>query len=360
MDRLERARRYVATMDAAVSGAGGHTATFKVAIALVKGFDLTPDQARPVMEEYNRRCTPPWSPREIEHKLRQAERASPEKPNGYLLGSNPSPIAPSDRDVKAAPRRDTRRREFDRQALVQEVGGFALAEAASWLAERSPVWPENVEPSQFIEALYRPGEAILVFTNEYSQGDYGWRVGAAGKGRWWKLAQDPNGQSEPVETLPASWRKGVWFLNQPVSGKWALNGEGKLTRRSEPNVTDWRYLVIESDNVEPDRWVELLAGLPLAVAAVYTSGGRSVHSLIRVDAASKGAFDAFRDNLRPFLSKVGADPQAMSAVRLTRLPGCVRRETGGLQRLLYLNPDAPVEPLCALPRQWVICEPVNA
>lgn len=36
---------------------------------------------------------------------------------------------------------------------------------------------------------------------------------------------------------------------------------------------------------------------------------------------------------------LGADPQALTAVRLTRLPGCWRGETNEIQRLLYFEPD---------------------
>lgn len=58
---IERARAYVARMEAAVSGSHGHNATFKVAIALRHGFGLTLNQAWPLMLEFNERCVPPWS-----------------------------------------------------------------------------------------------------------------------------------------------------------------------------------------------------------------------------------------------------------------------------------------------------------
>jgi len=40
------------------------------------------------------------------------------------------------------------------------------------------------------------------------------------------------------------------------------------------------------------------------------------------------------------LCTLGADPKALTAVRLSRLPQCMRGETGKLQELLYLDPDA--------------------
>ena len=56
---LERASRYIARMDAAVSGGGGHDATFAVACALVHGFSLGESEAMSLMQEYNLRCAPP-------------------------------------------------------------------------------------------------------------------------------------------------------------------------------------------------------------------------------------------------------------------------------------------------------------
>ncbi len=81
-----RASKYVATMDPSISGSGGHDAAFAVACALVKGFDLSIEQARTIfVSEYNPRCEPPWSDKEIEHKLKSAAESSREA--GYLLNA---------------------------------------------------------------------------------------------------------------------------------------------------------------------------------------------------------------------------------------------------------------------------------
>lgn len=71
--RLERASKYLAAMPGAISGAGGHACTFKAATALVRGFALEPDDAlRLLAEEFNVRCSPPWSPWELKHKIKSA------------------------------------------------------------------------------------------------------------------------------------------------------------------------------------------------------------------------------------------------------------------------------------------------
>lgn len=71
----ERARRYLQAVDGAVSGQGGHNATLRAASALVNGFALSVDDARPLLHEWNARCVPPWSEAELDHKLTDAEKA---------------------------------------------------------------------------------------------------------------------------------------------------------------------------------------------------------------------------------------------------------------------------------------------
>src|SRR5205085_11535840 len=92
---------------------------------------------------------------------------------------------------------------------------------------------------------------------------------------------------------------------------------------------------------------------PLRIAAIHSSGGRSVHALVRIDARTKSEWDKERDAMRETLVRLGADPGAMSAVRLTRLPGCYRNRS--LQKLLYLNPEPPMRPLLEIaPRRDVL------
>ena len=83
---VERARRYVATMPGAISGQGGHNATLRAASALTWGWALESDaDVIPIMHEYNRRCDPPWTDRELEHKVKSARGlTNHQHPYGYL------------------------------------------------------------------------------------------------------------------------------------------------------------------------------------------------------------------------------------------------------------------------------------
>ncbi len=81
----ERIRTYLARVEPAISGQDGHGVTFKVACALVWGFALDAEQAFPFLSEYNGRCQPPWSEKELRHKLDEALKVPQEKPRGHLL-----------------------------------------------------------------------------------------------------------------------------------------------------------------------------------------------------------------------------------------------------------------------------------
>jgi hypothetical protein len=67
---------------------------------------------------------------------------------------------------------------------------------------------------------------------------------------------------------------------------------------------------------------------------------------VRIDASSKTDWESKVAKMKPVLVTLGADPGALSAVRLTRLPQAMRGQR--LQRLLYLNPDPDGRPIVEL------------
>jgi Bifunctional DNA primase/polymerase, N-terminal len=69
---VRRARGYLAHIEGAISGQRGHDRTFRVACVLAIKFGLTLEQAWPLMREWNEQCEPPWSDKEIAHKLQDA------------------------------------------------------------------------------------------------------------------------------------------------------------------------------------------------------------------------------------------------------------------------------------------------
>jgi len=81
---LERASAYLSRMPVSVSRQGGHTAAFRAAVALVRGFDLPEQEALPLLCRWNEGCRPPWRENVLRQKLRSAATTAT-RPAGYLL-----------------------------------------------------------------------------------------------------------------------------------------------------------------------------------------------------------------------------------------------------------------------------------
>jgi hypothetical protein len=79
----ERARKLLVTIPPGIQGQNGSKPTYQAACALVLGFGLSTDEAMPLLQEYSARCVPPWSDKELLHKLESANKPPGER--GYLL-----------------------------------------------------------------------------------------------------------------------------------------------------------------------------------------------------------------------------------------------------------------------------------
>jgi hypothetical protein len=82
--RLERARRYLAALPPAIAGSHGDLHTFRVCCRLVRGFALDDGEALALLQEWNVRCQPPWTDRELEQKIASARRYGREPIGGLL------------------------------------------------------------------------------------------------------------------------------------------------------------------------------------------------------------------------------------------------------------------------------------
>ncbi|MFN7130778.1 MAG: VapE domain-containing protein, partial [Myxococcales bacterium] len=71
---LRRARAWLSVRDPAVEGQGGDRHTFLTAANLVNDFGLAADEAWSLLLDWNARCVPPWSERELRAKLDSALR----------------------------------------------------------------------------------------------------------------------------------------------------------------------------------------------------------------------------------------------------------------------------------------------
>jgi hypothetical protein len=335
----ERARRWLAKMEAPRRAKDdpqdSHAVVFQAACVLIQGFAMTSNEAMPVLQEFCQRSDKRWTEQELLHKLQGAEAAQGLRrktgvfPRGCLINAvGFRPFKEFREHHKIEP---PKKAEFEETALSKFAGGLAGNVDLLWLAARSAEDPATVTSQSFLSLLYRAGEKVLIFTDNKSQGDAIW----------------------PGD-IPERGPHGVWFLAQPVDGEYHPNPrQGTMSRRSEEAVTSWRYFVIESDQANLKQWLAAVVQFPLRIAAIYSSGGRSVHALVKIDARTKGEWDNEREALKTALVILGADPGAMTAVRLTRLPGCWRGRA--LQKLLFINPDPPMRPISELaPRRDVL------
>lgn len=253
-----------------------------------------------------------------------------------LMTRSPAPATEALDAIQSArrtgPRKKRKRATFDlyrAEAMAERVG---VEDYADYLASRSPIDPRRVPLQTFLATLYYPGETVLLFLRERCQG------------RRFTI-----GKSEDLTEFECGrgGESGAWFLNNPVTGGFVTNAHsGKKSRRSKENVTSFRYTVIESDRMSENEWTAILAQLPLPIVSVTHSGGKSLHALVRVSAASEEEYESTKAKLRDALVPLGACESSLTSVRLTRMPGAFR--AGREQTLLYFNPNADGRPIRVL------------
>lgn len=109
---------------------------------------------------------------------------------------------------------------------------------------------------------------------------------------------------------------GAWIRFNPLDGKGVKND----------NVTAFRFALIESDSMELGEQNALIRELELPVACLVYSGGKSLHAIVRIDAASYEEYRTRVDYLYSVCEKNGmkVDKQNRNPSRLSRLPGAVR------------------------------------
>jgi putative DNA primase/helicase len=120
----ERARKYLDTINPAISGQRGHDTLFRAACMIGPGFDLLPDVAfQLVRDHYNHRCQPPWSDNDIRHKIDDAYRE--ETRRGFKLDSHAKIVeAPDDPHGLARIYIDRECKHKGRRTLVYHRGEF--------------------------------------------------------------------------------------------------------------------------------------------------------------------------------------------------------------------------------------------
>jgi hypothetical protein len=182
---------------------------------------------------------------------------------------------------------------------------------------------KDTSTSEFLRRLF-PKQTTILFNLYESQGQITW---------------DEKVPDIAIGSMMSKNTNGAWFLLNPVTGRGVVKPDGKRTFRSEVNLTAYQYGLIESDNVDLGLWLRILSKLGLPLVSVTTSGNKSAHAIVRIEAKDKNEWLDKMSEIADLTVPLGADPAAMTAVRLTRLPGIKRKDNGNTQKLLYFNPS---------------------
>lgn len=331
MDLEERICRYLSKCDAAISGSGGHNTTFNVACILVNGFGLDATKALHFLQIYNQRCQPPWSERELIHKVESAINAQHSKPRGHLIGngtfkaddfkSGSLPVKPQPKKVTIDPA----------TAIENWLKGNHCTDAD--LYEASPVKPSESLPDDgplLLAHLYQKGE-IINFVTEF------------------KMSKQKDGSDKPVPmgygaSIERDELLDMWSFSMPQSdcGGWMRMNPVDGRGIGDSNITAYRFILLEFDQIPLPLQVSLLGKLALPIAAILTSGGKSIHAWVKADSNDLTGYKDDSAMLLSMLESLGIDPKNKNPSRLSRLVGVTRKidaKGDGRQRLLYLNPN---------------------
>lgn len=208
-----------------------------------------------------------------------------------------------------------------------EIGGRetgVIVRDTGWVEGRELQEPQNWDPVQdlirYLEALFDSTDNVGYVTKSFEHdGKY-----MPTRGSWDRTAGDLiealkrcGGDIGSVlgDYNPAV---GAWIRFNPLDGNGVKNA----------NVTDFRFALVESDHMDLEKQNALIRELELPVAALVYSGGKSVHAIVRIEAATYEEYRKRVDFLYTILRKNGmdVDTQNKNPSRLSRLPGVMRGE----------------------------------
>jgi hypothetical protein len=151
------------------------------------------------------------------------------------LKANPgAPIGPA-----------VRRPIFDPERAKRFAEQVPTSADLAGLKRRSPV-PTWITPAEYLSAIFRQGDQVLVFSDHMSQGQALYQN--------WSLKVD----RDALKSFVIGSIDGVWFLSNPVDGQYDFNPrQNSMSRRSEESITAWRYAVLECDHKPKETWLPM-------------------------------------------------------------------------------------------------------
>jgi hypothetical protein len=194
------------------------------------------------------------------------------------------------------------------------------------------------DPGQLMAALYGPDDLINVVTKFVLEQAKDGSQKACPSGAGITASRDESLKHFSKSQAPRS-DAGAWIRFNPVQKKY---GSGDGGAQTDADVAAHRFLLIESDTMPIGMQISLWSRLPIPVAALIDTGGRSVHAWLKVDCDDRMKYDETVAETYRLLAPFGICRANKNPSRLSRLPG-VKRRIGGAgaceQRLLYLDPE---------------------
>ncbi len=230
--------------------------------------------------------------------------------------------------------------EQARANVEKWLGDFRCDESSLWHASPwRPLEDWQLDSLPLLAALYSNAEHINIvtdFTIEEKDGKQKANPKSAGKtllrDEWMRWIRDKG--------TPQS-KAGAWIRFNPVKKR----GSGKAGAITDADVTSYRFTILESDLLSDELQLSLWSRLPLPIAAIISSGGKSSHAWVKLDCADATDYRSKVERIYTLLIRFGVCQSNKNASRLSRLPGAQReigKHDNGKQRLFYLNPD-PIE-----------------
>lgn len=202
-----------------------------------------------------------------------------------------------------------------------------------WVEGREVVEPEKWDAVsqlvKYLEILFEASENVGYVTESWEKdGKY-----LPTKGCWdrtaGELIQQLNRCNGDIGSVLGDCKPevGAWIRFNPLDGQGVKND----------NVTDFRFALVESDNMEIEKQNAIIRELELPVACLVHSGGKSLHAIVKIDADTYDEYRKRVDYLYTVLKKNGlnVDTQNRNPSRLSRMPGVMRN--GNKQFLVDTN-----------------------
>jgi len=193
-------------------------------------------------------------------------------------------------------------------------------------------WNPANEIRRYLEALFDANDYVgyvtEVWQDENDGGKYKPKKGCYDRTAG-QLLQELSRYNGDIESVfgTINEQSGAWIRFNPLNGNGVKNDD----------VADFRYALVESDNIPVEQQNGIMHDLKLPIAALVYTGGKSLHAIVRVEA---GSYKEYRERVE-FLYKIcnknglQVDKNCRNPSRLSRLPGVMRN--GKKQFLVETN-----------------------